>query len=297
MSDLGRLPTEQHRADLLDLDLRPTAELVELVVRDSLEAVEAVGAAAGALAAAVDAAAARLRDGDGRMIHVGAGTAGRLGVLDATEVPPTFDSERVVGLLAGGAGAVSGAEEAAEDDATAAARDLDALGVGRGDVVVGVSASGRTPYTVAAVRHAAERGALTIGVTSNPDAEVSRHVHHPIETLTGPELIAGSTRLKAGTAQKVVLNTLSTLVMVRLGRTFGNLMVDVRATNEKLRDRARRIVEDATGCGADEAARTLDAAGGDAKTAIVALLADVDVEEAAARLRRTDGRVRPALDG
>lgn len=294
-TDLGRLQTEQGR-DLMDLDLRPTSDLVDLMIGDQAEAVEAVRAARDAITAAVDAAAERLQQTGGRLIYVGAGTAGRLGLLDASECPPTFNTEQVVAVLAGGPAAFTNAREGAEDEPAAADEDLDRLGVSAADVVVGISASGRTPYTVAAVDAAQRRGALTVGISSNPDAVLSSHVDHAIEVLTGPELIAGSTRLKAGTAQKVVLNALSTLLMVRLGKTFGNLMVDVRATNDKLRDRARRIVRDATGCDPDAAADVLAATGGDLKAAIVAQLADVDAAEAARRLKTAGGRVRTALE-
>jgi N-acetylmuramic acid 6-phosphate etherase len=188
------------------------------------------------------------------------------------------------------------AREAAEDDDAAGAADLAALDVSPDDAVVGIAASGRTPYTIGAVRHAAEVGALTIGISSNPGAELSRYVDHPIELVAGPEIIAGSTRLKAGTAQKVVLNVISTIAMVRVGKTFGNLMVDMRATNAKLRDRARRIVAEATGASPTDAGRALDAAGGDVKVAIVMLLAGLEATEAGARLQAHDGVVRAALE-
>ena len=229
------------------------------------------------------------------MIYVGAGTAGRMGVLDAAECPPTFNTDRVVGILAGSAGAMHAAREAAEDDAAAGAADLAALDISPDDVVVGIAASGRTPYTIGAVRHAAEVGALTIGISSNPDAELSSYVDHPIELVTGPEIIAGSTRLKAGTAQKVVLNVISTIAMIRVGKTFGNLMVDMRATNVKLRDRARRIVADATGVSPTDAGRALDAAGGNVKVAIVMLLTGLEAPDAADRLQAHDGVVRAAV--
>ena len=294
--DLTALPTEQHRRDLLDIDLRPTAEQVALMVADQGDAVAAVEAAQAQLAGAVDAVAARLLAGAGRMIYVGAGSAGRLGMLDASECPPTFDSDRVVALLAGGGAAMSEAREAVEDDDAAARRDLDRLQVGAEDVVVGIAASGRTPYTLSAVAEAARRGALTVGVSCNPGSPLSAAVEHAIEVLTGPELVAGSTRLKAGTAQKVVLNTLSTLTMLRLGRTFGNLMVDVRSTNYKLRLRTRQIVLAATGACEAEVDTALEAAGGRPKVAILALLTGVDADVAAARLAATDGRVRAAME-
>jgi N-acetylmuramic acid 6-phosphate etherase len=231
------------------------------------------------------------------MIYVGAGTAGRLGLLDASECPPTFDTDRIVAVMAGGGGALVSAREAAEDNAEAARADLLALDLSADDVVVGIAASGRTPYTLAAVGVAQELGALTIGVACNPASTLAAAAGRSIEILTGPELLAGSTRLKAGTAQKVVLNTLSTLVMIQLGRTFGNLMVDVRSTNEKLRHRARRMVVAATGVDESKADQALAASGGDHKVAIVSLLAGIDADAAAARLAAADGRVRAALEG
>lgn len=293
--ELASLPTEQHRRDLIDLDLRPTAEQVELMLDDQLDAVEAVRMAMPALTAAVDATTARLSESDGRMIYVGAGTPGRLGLQDASECPPTFGSDRIIAILAGGNRAAAAAQEGAEDDPLAAQRDIDAAGVGADDVVVGVTASGQTPYTVAAVQTARDRDALTVGISCNPDATLSAYADHAIEVVTGPELIAGSTRLKAGTAQKIVLNTLSTLVMVQLGRTFGNLMVDVRTANVKLRGRSERMVIDATGVTPDAASDALEAAAGNHKVAIVALLTGTDATEAARLLGTAQGNVRHAV--
>jgi N-acetylmuramic acid 6-phosphate etherase len=294
-ADLAHLVTEQHRPDLADLDLRSTGELVELPAADQAEAIAAIVAERERIAAAIDAVVERLRRG-GRLIYIGAGTAGRMGVLDAVECPPTFNTDRVVGVLAGSSAAIERSREAAEDDAGAGAADLAALAVTADDAVVGIAASGRTPYTIGAVRYAREVGATTIGISSNPAAELSLEVAHPIELVTGPEVIAGSTRLKAGTAQKVVLNVISTIAMVRVGKTFGNLMVDLRASNAKLRDRARRIVADATGTDADSATAALDDAGGDVKVAIVMLLTGTDAAGAADRLATHDGVVRAALE-
>lgn len=294
--NLSLLPTEQHRVELLDLDLRATSEQVDLMLADHQHAIAAVQAAAPAISEALDAIAARLSEGSGRLIYVGAGTAGRLGLLDASEVPPTFGSDRVLAVMAGGDEAMSSAQEGAEDDPDAAARDMSRLEVSSEDVVVGIAASGRTPYTTAAVRCARAGGALTVGLSSNLDAALSREVDYAIEVDTGPELIAGSTRLKAGTAQKVVLNSLSTLVMVRLGHTFGNLMVDVRSSNDKLRDRAQRMVAAATGVSEAEAEAALVAATGDHKVAIVALASGIDPDTARARLADAGGRIRVALE-
>src|SRR4051794_19845541 len=276
MTRLGHLSTEAARAERAEIDRLETAELVRLMSEEDAAVPTAVAAAAPAIAAAVDAIAARLTHG-GRLVYVGAGTAGRLGVLDASECGPTFGTDRVRAVIAGGPGAVSDATESAEDDFDAGARDLGH--VGARDAVVAISASGRTPYVLGAVRHAAGQGALTVGLACNPGSELGTVVDHPIEVVVGPEFIAGSTRLKAGTAQKLVLNMLSTLTMVRLGRTYGNLMVDVRVTNQKLRDRATRIVEQATGAPHEQAAAALHEAGDEAKVAVVMLRAGTTAAE------------------
>jgi N-acetylmuramic acid 6-phosphate etherase len=249
------------------------------------------------IAAAVDAIAERMARG-GRLVYAGAGTAGRLGVLDASECPPTFDTApgQVTGLIAGGPQALVTSAEGAEDDPDAARADLEEFGLTSDDCVVGVSASGRTPYAVAAVEYARAAGALTVGVACNPDSPLAAAAEHPVEVVVGPELIAGSTRLKAGTAQKLVLNMLSTITMVRLGKTYGNLMVDVRASNEKLRARAHRIVAQATGASDAEVADVLKATGGEVKPAVLALAAGVDAATAARLLEDAGGHLRQALN-
>ncbi len=292
---LDSLDTERVRADLRDLDTRPTAELVALVVAEQRAVDRALAGATGDIAAAVDAIAERMRRG-GRLVYLGAGTSGRLAALDAAECPPTFgiDPGRVVALTAGGTAGLTRADEGSEDDGDAAARALAEVGVGPADSVVGVAASGRTPYVVTGLAAARDAGALTVSVANNAGAEISAVADVAIELPTGPELLAGSTRLKAGSAQKVVLGALSTLVMVRLGRTYGNLMVDLLAGNTKLRDRARRIVVEATGCDPDTAGTALDRAAGEVKVAVVMLLADVDADAARLRLDR-HGDVRGAV--
>lgn len=293
--DLSDLVTEQRRPDLHDLDRRDTVDLVAVMAADQLTVARAVAEQAAPIAAAVEAIVDALREG-GRLVYVGAGTAGRLGLLDAVECPPTFDTDRIVGVLAGGDLASTVSAEAVEDDAGRGARDIGAMAVSGTDVVVGIAASGRTPYTLGAVDEARRRGASTIGVSCNADTELSRRVDHPIEVVVGPEFIAGSTRLKAGSAQKLVLNTLSTVAMVRLGKTYGDLMVDVRATNAKLRDRALRIVAAATGAEPAVAEQALTTATGHVKTAIVMLLAEVSVAEASRRLAEQHGVVRAAVE-
>ncbi|MBA3366952.1 MAG: N-acetylmuramic acid 6-phosphate etherase [Actinobacteria bacterium] len=292
----AHLLTESTRADLADIDLRPTLELVRLMNEEDARVPAAVAEVARPLADAIDAIGARVEDG-GRLIYLGAGTAGRIGVLDAAECGPTFNAHpgQVIGVLAGGNDAATQASETEEDDYEAGAGDLRALEVSALDSVVGVSASGRTPYVLGGIELARARGALTIGVSCNPAARLSELVEHPIEVVVGPEFIAGSTRLKAGTAQKLVLNTISTLVMVRLGKTYGNLMIDVRATNEKLRARARSILAVASGRPADAIDAALAASGDDVKAALVMLVRDVDAAEARRRLEAGEGRVRTAL--
>jgi N-acetylmuramic acid 6-phosphate etherase len=282
----GGAATERQRVDLRDLDLRPTAELVQLINDEDRTVAGAVADAAESIAAAIDAIVERLESG-GRLVYVGAGSSGRAAAADAAECGPTFSTDRIV--------AVTTEEEAAEDDAAAGANDLAALGVGEKDVVLAVSASGRTPYTLSAVERAAKEGARTIGLACVRDSELTRHVELAIEIEVGPEVIAGSTRMKAGTAQKLVLNSISTITMVRLGKTFGNLMVDVQASNDKLRARARRAVAIATAAPEDEVAEAISAAGGDTKVAIVSLLAGVDAQTARSRLTAAGGVIREAV--
>jgi N-acetylmuramic acid 6-phosphate etherase len=293
---LDDLPTEASDPSTADLDLRSTSELVRLMNTTDATVPTAVGSALDSIAAAIDAIAARLEYG-GRLVYVGAGTSGRLALVDAVECETTFAVRRgiVIAVIAGGAEATAAAQEHAEDDADAGRAQLRTLGITANDAVVAVSASGRTPFALGALTEAGTAGALTIALTSVADSDLGRAAEHEIAVIVGPEVVAGSTRLKAGTAQKLVLNMISTIVMVRLGKTFGNLMVDVVATNDKLRARVHRIVRLATGVGDDAASAALASADGDAKVAIVSLLAAVSPEEARARLEQTNGVVRQAL--
>ncbi len=294
---LDALETEGRLPAAADLDRLPTRRQVALMAQQDMAAVAAVATAGDQIAAAVDAIAERLRAG-GRLLYVGAGTPGRLAVLDAAECPPTFGTAdgRVVAIMAGGATAASAAVEDVEDDAEAGRRDLGDRGVTATDAVVGISASGRTPYVLAAIQLARRVGALTIGVVNNPGSALAAAADMAIEVRTGPEVLSGSTRLKAGTAHKLVLNALSTLTMVALGHTYADLMVDVRATNTKLRRRAERIVANATGASSADVTAALDAAGGAAKVAVVSLLAGVDTAEATRRLESARGHVHAAID-
>ncbi|WP_414688992.1 N-acetylmuramic acid 6-phosphate etherase [Mycobacterium sp.] len=288
MQGLDALATEGVRPDLYDLDAWAIGEVVALLVAAEGEAHGAVAAAVPRIAAAAEAIVARLEHG-GHLIYAGAGTPGRLGVLDAAECGPTFGTDLVRGVIAGGPVALTEAIEGAED----AFDPADLAGLTAADALVGITASGRTPYVLGALEHARAAGALTVAIVNNPGSEASAEL--VIELLTGPEVLAGSTRLTAGTAQKVVLNALSTSVMIALGKAYGPRMVDVRPTSAKLRRRAVRIVRDAAGVDEKAAAAALAAAGGHAKTAIVALLAGVDAAEAAVRLDRARGRVRDAI--
>ena len=289
--------TEQPAAEGADLDLRSTTELVFLINEADATVAGAVRAAAGELASAIDAIVDRLERG-GRLVYAGAGTSGRLAAVDAAELPPTYGvaDDLVVALLAGGADNLTVAQEDAEDDADAGAADVHSAGVGANDAVVLLSASGRTPYVLGAGRAARAVGALTVAVVCVPEPELAAVADHVVAAVVGPEVIAGSTRMKAGTAQKLVLNTISTVAMVRLDRTYGNLMVEVVASNAKLRARARRTVELATGAGEAAVDGALEAAGGDPKVAIVSLLRDLDADDARARLAAAGGVVRKALD-
>lgn len=286
----GRPVTEERSPGQADIDLRSTLELVELINDEDARVAPAVREAATELSAAIDAIVSRLQEG-GRLVYVGAGTSGRLALADAAECVPTFglDADRVLALVV--------TEEADEDDEAAGAAAVAATGVGPADAVVAVSAGGRTPFVVRALRTARDAGALTVAVVCADDAPLADIAEHVVVAVVGPEVVAGSTRLKAGTAQKLVLNTISTVSMIRLGRTYGNLMVDVVATNAKLRARARRTVElatDVSDAGVDAA---LAAADGDAKVAIVSLLAGLDAAAARARLDAAGGEIRRAVKG
>jgi N-acetylmuramic acid 6-phosphate etherase len=280
-----------------DYELLSTLDLVARMNDEDALVAAAVRAASAEIAALVDAAVDRLRGG-GRLIYVGAGSSGRIAALDAAECESTFSAKpgQVTALVAGSELGSQAAQEAAEDDLEAGAVAIGALGVTAADTVVGVSASGRTPYVLGAMAAAAGTGAVTAAVVSVRDSELASVVEHEVAILVGPEFLAGSTRLKSGTAQKLVLNTLSTISMIRLGKTYGNLMVDVSATNEKLRARVRRIVRVATGAPEAAVDAALAASKGSARVAIVSLLADVDAETARDRLREANDSIRRAVE-
>jgi N-acetylmuramic acid 6-phosphate etherase len=292
---LDGLVTESRRTDA-DYASLSTQELVELMNTEDASVPAAVGGAAGAIAAALDAIVERLAAG-GRLVYAGAGTSGRIAALDAEECEATFSTlpGQVVAVVAGLDAPSAEAREAAEDDEAAGRRAVEALGVSAGDAVVGVSASGRTPYVLGALEAAGEVDALTVAVVSTDGSPLAQAADHELAVVVGPEVVSGSTRLKAGTAQKLVLNTISTVAMIRLGKTYGDLMVDLRASNEKLEARARRIVREAAGVSDDEAREALAAAGGSAKVAVVALVAELDPETARSRLEQAGGNIEAAL--
>lgn len=293
---LDRLLTEQVNPASRDIEARPTVEILRVINQEDQGVAGAVAAEIPRVADTVDRLVGRIKAG-GRLFYIGAGTSGRLGVLDAAECPPTFHlpSDLVQGIIAGGEPALAHATEASEDEPAAGKHDLLARGFTARDALVGIAASGRTPYVLGAVAAARELGALTIGISCTPDSELSRAVEIPITPLVGPEVIAGSTRMKAGTATKLVLNMISTAVMIRLGYVYGNLMVNVEPKNSKLEDRARRIIAEAAAVSYETAGELLQKAGGSVKVAIVMARLVVDRAGAEALLAAAGGRVGEAL--
>ncbi len=291
------LATEQINPATAEIDRMSPLEIAQVMNAEDAKVAEAVRQELPRIARAIEAIAGRLRCG-GRLIYMGAGTSGRLGALDAAECPPTFNvpPEMIVGCIAGGSFALTQAAEDMEDSAEAGLADAERLGISEADVLVGITASGRTRYVLGAVAYARTKGALTIGLVCNRDTLLEKEVAITIAPVVGPEVIAGSTRLKAGTAQKMVLNMLSTGAMILLGKTFGNLMVDVQATNYKLHQRALDIVQRATGLERDAAETLLTASGGEVKTAILAARASITPELARARLAAHGNILRAALE-
>lgn len=296
-SDLDRISTEQRNPRTVDLDRMPTIDLVAAMNDEDRQVAFVVQTALSQVAKAIDAIAERMHRG-GRLVYCGAGTSGRLGVLDAAECEPTFSAKpgQVVGLIAGGPGAMLRAVEGAEDDSQLGENDLRAIQLTERDSVVGIAASGRTPYVLGALAFAKSVGAFTASVVCSADSPVAKAASCPIEVVTGAEVLTGSTRLKAGTATKLVLNMLSTGAFVRLHKVYGNLMVDVQATNQKLVERSKRIVGEASGAARDAAERALVASNGEVKTAIVMLKCGIDANAARARLAHHAGSVRKALE-
>lgn len=294
---LEHLATEKPNPASSSIDLLPTADILTLINAEDQKVAPAVASQIPQIAQAVDAIVNAILQG-GRLFYLGAGTSGRLGVLDASECPPTFDvsPDLVQGIIAGGEPALTRATEGTEDHPESGAADLGQRNFTAQDILVGLTASGRTPYVLGAIRHARSLGATTIGITCNAAAELSTLVDIPIVPLVGPEILTGSTRLKSGTAQKLVLNMLSTAAMIRLGCVYRNLMVNLQLKNEKLRARARRIVAQATGVSPDRAAQALADAGNDVRAAIVMLKRGVPLDQARSLLHQAGNRVGAALE-
>lgn len=294
---LSHLVSEGRNPDTMDIDLLSSQEIVERLNQQDKQVPLAVEAVLPQIAQAVDKITAAFKQG-GRLIYLGAGTSGRLGVLDASECPPTFgvSDQMVIGLIAGGKEAMFTAQEGAEDNATLGAHDLQQIDFSSKDVLVGIAASGRTPYVIGALEYANDLGATTIALSCNPDSPIAETAQIAISPVVGPEALTGSTRLKSGTAQKLVLNMLTTASMIRLGKSYQNLMVDVRATNRKLIARAVRIVMQATDCQREEAEALLKESHNNAKLAILMHLTGMNYEQATAKLSQSDGFLRRAME-
>lgn len=297
LEKLENLTTEGRNPASENLDSLSPLDIVRLINSEDAKVAEAVGREAEAIADAIEVIAHRLQHG-GRLIYVGAGTSGRLGILDAAECPPTFNSDpaKVLGLIAGGPSAMLQAVEGAEDNPDLAADDLREVGLTSQDVVVGIATSGRTPYVIGALEYARSQGAFRIGLSCNREATMRAQAQINIVPVVGPEVVSGSTRMKAGTATKMVLNMLTTGAMVRLGKTYGNLMVDLQATNTKLTERTKRIICSMTDLSSDGAAQLLDECNGELKTAIVAHRGGMGPEKARERLINSQGKLREALE-
>ena len=297
MIDLTKLTTEQRNPETMNLDRMSPLELVETMNREDQKVIEAVKEVLPEVAKVIEWTTEALRSG-GRIIYMGAGTSGRLGVLDAVECPPTFgvSPDLVVGLMAGGEKAFVKAVEGAEDSDTLGTEDLKNIGLNEKDVVIGIAASGRTPYVIHALRYARSLGVKTAIIACNKNSEMSKEADIAIEPVPGPEVLTGSTRLKAGTAQKLVLNMISTASMVGAGKAYENLMVDVMQSNEKLKTRAENIVMEATGCERETARTAIDEAKGSVKLAITSILLDTPVDEAEKALEKAKGHIRKAIN-
>lgn len=294
--NLDKLLTEARNPNTENIDGLTTGEILQKINQEDKKVALAVEQVLPQITQAVDWIVESLREG-GRLFYLGAGTSGRLGILDASECPPTYGTppELVQGLIAGGEKAVFRAVEGAEDSLTLAPEDLAARGLTSKDIVVGIAASGRTPYVIGGLKYARQAGCHTLAVVCTPDSEMQKVAELTIAVLVGPEVIMGSTRMKAGTAQKLVLNMLTTASMIRLGKVYGNLMVDVQATNKKLVERSKRIVCMATGVSREEAEEAIAQAGGSVKVAVTLLLAGTSPDQAVAALSQTGGSVSQAL--
>lgn len=294
---LENLTTEKRNEDTLNLDKLSIIETVTKMNQEDEKVIAAIEKKKESIAAVIEQVVKSLKN-DGRLFYFGAGTSGRLGILDAAECVPTFstDPELVQGIIAGGESAMTVAVEGAEDSITLAEEDFRERGLTDKDIVIGISASGRTPYVIGGLKYAAEVGATTASISCNENAEISTFASFPIEVTAGPEILTGSTRLKSGTLQKLILNMISTISMVHLGKVYGNLMVDVKPTNEKLVERAKNIIVEATGCTKEEATHYFEDSDEQVKLAIIRILTKTSKEEGLALLEANDGFIRKAAD-
>lgn len=292
---MSKMNTEQRNPRSMNLDTLSVPEMTKLMNEEDTTVTKAIRQSMNQINDLIAVVIKQMEKG-GRLFYIGAGTSGRLGILDAAECVPTFGTspEWVQGIIAGGEKAVLEAVEGAEDSEALAVKDLKDKNLNEKDVVIGIAASGRTPYVKGALKYAKEVGAQTGSISNNPDSAISELANYPVEVVTGPEVLTGSTRLKAGTAQKLVLNMISTVTMVKLGKAYENLMVDVQATNEKLVDRSKRIIMEATDCSIEEAEKYYEQSHS-VKTAIVQILAEVTLDEAENLLNQKQGRVREAI--
>lgn len=297
ISALSNLISEGRNPATMEIDLLPSIEIVTKLNQQDKQVPEAVEKVLPEIAEAVDKIVEAFNQG-GRLIYLGAGTSGRLGILDASECPPTFgvSDEMVIGLIAGGHGAIFKAVEGAEDSRTLSVEDLKGIGFSKDDVLVGLAASGRTPYVIGGLEYANSLGATTVAISCNPGSEIAHIAKIAINPIVGPEALTGSTRLKSGTAQKLILNMLTTASMIRLGKSYQNLMVDVKATNKKLTARASRIVMQATDCDADTARKILSKTEFDVKLSILMILTGLDLKEAREQLDKQQGFLRAAVE-
>ncbi len=294
---LSQLVSEGRNPETMDIDLLPSLDIVQRINQQDKLVPLAVEKVLPEIAQAVDKITAAFKTG-GRLVYMGAGTSGRLGVLDASECPPTFgvSDKMVIGLIAGGPAAILKAKEGAEDSPLLGEQDLKSIDFSSNDVVVGIAASGRTPYVIGGLEYANEIGATTVALSCNPDSPIAEIAEIAISPVVGPEALTGSTRLKSGTAQKLVLNMLTTASMIRIGKSYQNLMVDVKATNEKLVARAARIVMQATDCSKEQATQVLKQTGYEVKLAILMILTDLDIDTARQQLALQDGFLRKAVE-
>ena len=292
--NISHLGTENRNSKTENIDLLSTKEIIEIMNEEDLNVVSAIKKALPQIEVLINECIKAYKRG-GRIIYIGAGTSGRLGLMDAVEVVPTYNSDRFIGLIAGGSNAFIKAVEGAEDSKELGVNDLKSINLANNDLVIGIAASGRTPYVIGGLDYAKQIGCVTGSVCCNLNTEISKHADFPVEVSAGPEVVTGSTRLKSGTCQKIILNMISTATMIGVGKVYGNLMVDVKATNEKLVERCRRIVMEATGCDHDLADKVLIETNNSCKLAIIMILLNISLDEAKQRLDNADGYIRKAI--